>query len=1331
MKNSLPYIYIQTTRSARIKNNRYGIHAFRRFSDTLGKCVNIFGVFPGGLFFLIFSLNLFICSTIRATEYNISSFSLSDGLVNPTVKCALLDSKDYLWIGTKGGLNKVDRGKVFGYRRNPALKNSLPDNDIVEIFEDENSTIWVICSTGVVRYDRGSDSFSTVTTDDKALRARSHLLLPTGVLLGGAGQIFFYDYNTGEITVKPTKGGSDKYYTSILPWSRDRYLLSTRWDGMWVYNTKTSDIEPFNLFKGKRIMASMVDSDGDLWMSEYGAGIHLISRHGHVLPFDVPELEAPVIVMDIQEIAGDIYFATDGAGIVKFNKSTGSSERIDSGDNFPSSLRSVNCLYHDKLNNIYAGTVRGGLVYLHSTPMKTIGISPELETLTVTSIVPDKNRHWVGIDGNGIALYNPERDNLLFPIKDTEGLKIVSMENYNDKYLLVSTYDNGLYLFDKASQKLSPAPNWLRIITEDNRQKGIPIDLKKLSGDRIAVVTDRIYISDITGSKVSVIEPQTGEMSRLRIFYSDMDNLLCYSDQEVFRIDLDDESATSLFKVPGKHIECAAFDGSRYIYAGTSSGVEQYDFETSTLSPPPHRLPPGSAITAIAINDDTLWLSALGKIFTRNIPNGKIRGFGPDDGVLPNEFIYKAVAYTPQYILMGGVNGLLKINLTEVEDYDRKRSIEPLSLSEVIIDGLPVSMDGNTAHLPDNYSTLKLRLTGGHSNPFKSENMRFFIGHRNINSPIESTDNTLTLGHLQASRGGRYDIYASVIDHDGRWTEPAHVGAIVVPTVWWRKPIPIVFLSLFGALALCLAIYYFFNQRKARINKRIEEHRRQSLEKEVGFLMNLNYELRTPLTLIYSRLRMLTDNVSKGKLSEEKVLEELDNIYRNTGKMRDIINTTVELWRSGDIQTGETLEKTEISDLIKEVVNEVRPSALEKKLSIDTQGVTDNLTIICDLPRATIALLNVMRSTISHAAEKTGINIETLEHGEYIRILISFRNDDSHGAGEEFRYADHLMALMDGELTYTRNDNGKPSIIVMDFPKELKRQSQSAANLPGTNENAQELEARNKALDLMEEPAGLDLSHLTVIVVEDDPELRELLVSSLSYVFKRVLEASNGQDALTHIKNSNPDLIITEARLPKMTGLELCRIIKRTKEYSHIPVIMLTTRLEEMSIANGNNYGADNYLTKPFDINVLELRCMSVLKSFDRVRQWYRRQASDILPKDKRQTNEAEAFILKVKEIIEQNISVPGFGVEDIVDKMLVSRSTLYGRFKEVTGQSLGNYINDYKLNRAKEMLSATEMTMVEISDALGFTTQRYFSTFFKDKTGMTPTAFRNQEVDA
>lgn len=1278
---------------------------------------------------ILFMVFIFTAGKISASDYLFSSISLSEGLVHPSVKSVCRDSRDYLWIGTKGGLNRYDHGEMKTYKRNPAIANSLPDNDIIEIFEDGKNNLWIITATGVVVYDRSKDNFRPVSADGKPLRARSHLLIPTGVIFGGAGNLFYYDYDSGEITARQTQGGSDKYYTAIHPWSRDRYILTTRWDGAWIYNTRTGEIEPSSVIKGKRIMASLIDSDGELWISEYGNGISHFNRSGHNIPVSIPGIGKDAIILDIIEKDGCLILATDGAGLYKFNKKTGNTHHFNYHEDSPRSLRSVNCLYKDSFDHIYAGTVRGGLVYISSTPMKTISLSPEMESFTVTSIVADKNNAWLGIDGNGIMLFEPDNYNRVSHVEESSGLKVVSMDDFDENTLLISTYDNGLLLFNKNTRTLSKAPNWLQLISDGNKNTGIPLDVKRLSDNRIALITDKIYISDLEGKKVAVIEPE-GVPNRLRVFYSDFGNLLCYNDHQVFNVDLDEETIAPLCKIDDS-IECAVYDGSRFIYTGTSSGVKQYDFETGLvgMANPSSRMPQGSGITSLAYNDGDLWIGALGQLYQRNTQDGGIRRFGPGDGVTPNEFIYKSVLTTPDHILMGGVNGLLKVNLQDLSSYNLQATKSPLALMEVLVDGLPMELNGKTARLPENYSLVKLRLSGGNSSPVDAERIRIYVGEKKSGSAIETTDHTLSLGHLQASRGGKYDIYASVRDINGQWTPPDHVGSILVPIAWWRKPFAIIIICVLALAAVAFAIVYYYTRRRNKVMNRIEEHRRQSLEKEVGFLMNLNYELRTPLTLIYSRLKMLTDKVNSGEISEKKMLDELDKIYRNTGKMRDIINTTVDLWRSGDMKTGEILEETDVDLWIKEILNELRPTIHEKRITVKTEPSEHHETMLCDLRRASIALINVLRSTIDHASEKSEITISIKGEEDSITIFFTFFNDQSHGAGEEFRYAGHLMALMDGELAYTRNESGGPSEVYMKFPRELKRQIDTTGNLSGTVEDESSIRAANHENDNADEMGGFNLSHLTVIVVEDDVELRELLVSALSSVFNKVLDASNGQDALTIIKNSNPDLIITEARLPKMSGLELCRIIKKTKQYSHIPVIMLTTRLEEMSIANGNNFGADNYLTKPFDIGVLEKRCYSVLKSFDRVKQWYKSQVSDIIPTEKRHNNDAEVFILKVREIIEKNIGTPGFGVDDIVNQMLVSRSTLYGKFKELTGQSLGNYINDFKLNKAKEMLVNTDMTMVEISDALGFATQRYFSTFFKNQTGMTPTAFRNQQA--
>lgn len=1148
------------------------------------------------ILFLLFTVIFTAGAT--ANDYRFTSLSLDDGLSHPSVRSILRDNKGYLWIGTRSGLNRYDKGKMRVYRHNPMSAASLPDNDVIGVFEDGNGKLWVICDTGVACYDRINDTFEPVTVEGLPMRARSFLPTKTGVLFGGAGVIYYYDNTTGMLGMRHIKGGSSKYFTAIHNWTHDNYLLVTKRDGVWVYNIKTSEIRPLEGYEGRHVMASLVDGDGNLWLSDYGNGLCRMKRNGELTKMDVEGLDKNGIVLDLLEKEGKIWVATDGNGLLALDPSTGMTKRIDRSVDAPPSLRSVNRLYRDKYGYLYAGTVRGGLTCLSSTPMKTFRHPDGRESFTVTSIEADDTKVWLGIDGNGLMTYEPDRDDLMTMIKSTAGMKIVSMANLDNDRMLVSTFDNGLFIFDKKSNKIMQPPAWCEVAIADNRNSGVPLDIVKLPKNRVALLTDRIYIGDFDGRNTMTIVPES-TTSRLCEFYSDIDNMYCYSDKEIYKVNLSDGKMTKLCRLRGNTLECAAYDGDNYIYIGTPTGVLRFNFDTDTVGP----LPGGSikamngdaTVSALAIHDGKLWIGSSGRLFMVDNERGGYRCFDVNDGVEPNEFIYKATLAWPRTLLMGGTNGLLKVNIADLAETAADDGHEPLMLTEVEADGHIVDLDGTTANLPEDYTTLRMRLTGGATHPMNTDPVRIFIGRNNLNAPIETTDNTVTIGHLQASRGGRYDIYASMRDAGGNWTRPELVGAIVVPTAWWRRPLMIVIISVLATAVIAISLMWARSKRKQKQNTIKENTKRKSLEKEVGFLMNLNYELRTPLTLIYSRLKMLTEKVKDEDLERDKVIEELDNIYKSTTKMRDIINTTVELWRNSETSKDVVTDSAVVQKWIKENVDATERHETERK----------------------------------------------------------------------------------------EKDTKKEAI--QDF----------------------------------------DLSHLTLVLVEDDPELQAFLDMNLSTMFNKVLIATNGQDALTLIKNSNPDLIITETRLPKMSGLELCREIKQTKQYSHIPVIMLTTRLEELSIANGNNFGADNYVTKPFDIDLLEKRCISVLKSFDRVRQWYRSQAGDILPQDKRHNNDAEAFILKVREIIEQNVNKPGFGVDDIVDKMLVSRSTLYGKFKEITGQSLGNYINDYKLNRAKEMLLNTTMTMNEISDSLGFNTQRYFSTFFKERTGMTPTAFR------
>ena len=195
--------------------------------------------------------------------------------------------------------------------------------------------------------------------------------------------------------------------------------------------------------------------------------------------------------------------------------------------------------------------------------------------------------------------------------------------------------------------------------------------------------------------------------------------------------------------------------------------------------------------------------------------------------------------------------------------------------------------------------------------------------------------------------------------------------------------------------------------------------------------------------------------------------------------------------------------------------------------------------------------------------------------------------------------------------------------------------------------------------------------------------------------------------------------------VPQLNGFELCRNVKSSDELRHIPIILLTARINEDSIEQGYNLGADSYMSKPFSLDMLLARCRNLLQNRRIMRQRYNSRGPASKSLSHALNNSNESFLIQINKLIIENIENPNFNVDIIVDKMLMSRASVYNRLKELTGYSIGDYVNEIRFTQAKEMLSGSDIPISEIASRLGFSSQRYFSTFFKNKTGLTPSAFR------
>jgi len=254
----------------------------------------------------------------------------------------------------------------------------------------------------------------------------------------------------------------------------------------------------------------------------------------------------------------------------------------------------------------------------------------------------------------------------------------------------------------------------------------------------------------------------------------------------------------------------------------------------------------------------------------------------------------------------------------------------------------------------------------------------------------------------------------------------------------------------------------------------------------------------------------------------------------------------------------------------------------------------------------------------------------------------------------------------------------------------------------------------------------VSLSEYRILCVEDNPELRQLMVDELTPFCKEVRTSCDGEEGLEAIRSYMPDVIVSDVMMPRMDGFELCRKVKADISISHIPLVLLTARADAASILTGYKAGADSYLAKPFDTALLLQVIDNLLASREKMRQRFLSPSEKApSPEETTFTQADEAFLAHLNQFIEERLDQEELDVNAICSEMAMSRASLYNKVKAITGMGVAQYIESIKMRKACELLTGTDMSIAEISDTLGFSSSRYFSTRFKQLTGKNPGSFR------
>ena len=255
-----------------------------------------------------------------------------------------------------------------------------------------------------------------------------------------------------------------------------------------------------------------------------------------------------------------------------------------------------------------------------------------------------------------------------------------------------------------------------------------------------------------------------------------------------------------------------------------------------------------------------------------------------------------------------------------------------------------------------------------------------------------------------------------------------------------------------------------------------------------------------------------------------------------------------------------------------------------------------------------------------------------------------------------------------------------------------------------------------------------DLAGATLLVVEDDLDLLQYLKEEFSICTRQVYTANNGVAAVNVLNTHRIDIIISDVMMPEMDGFSLCRHVKTTIALSHIPVILLTARTDGDSRITGYKNGADDYVTKPFDLEILKTSCAKLFMSRASARNMYKTGRS--MPDLVETTFSAadESFMKRFSELVKSNITDPDLDTKFLVENIGVSRTVLFNKVKQLTGMNIQNYVNKVRMDYVIELMSTTRLPLSEIAEKSGFSSPRYFSTSFKNYTGLTPSQYKREK---
>ena len=607
---------------------------------------------------------------------------------------------------------------------------------------------------------------------------------------------------------------------------------------------------------------------------------------------------------------------------------------------------------------------------------------------------------------------------------------------------------------------------------------------------------------------------------------------------------------------------------------------------------------------------------------------------------------------------------------------------------------------------------------------------------------------------------GEYIFRLKAANNDGYWTsEPKTIYIKVLSPwwlSWWAKSLYVIVFIWLGYYIYSLITLRISEKRKAELERSQRKQNEELNNKKIQFFTNISHEFRTPLTLILNPLESLISDKHIINLPSE-IKNKHKIIHRNTKRLKRLIDELMDFRKMQFSELKVQIREVDLIKIVTNITSNFEEEANYRKIDFEIK-FEDSIPkrIFVDASMFDKILFNLLSNAFKATSENGKITLKISHHTQ--GLVFPLMDENNTQSGFEFDITDTGIGINrkniknifnrfyqseeNNEQYYSGTGIGLEVVKkFIDYHKgKISVESEKGIGttfkvfIPDSNIQSFENEqfVNNKKTSQLKEKKSThhsDDSHFkntktskqkTILIVEDNMELREYLKFELKNQYK-VLEASNGKKGLEIAKKNKPDVIVADVMMPEMDGFQMTKLLKSDRATLNIPVIMLTAKVAEGDRIHGISSGADIYLKKPFSVELLQTHLRQLIKSKERFYETY----FNSLDLEIKSTGGSQKILADVINVINQNLSKEDLCVQDIADELALSRSKLYRKIKELTGKSANEMIRKMRLEKSKEFLIITDMTIGEICYKVGFSSPSYYTKRFKEHTGLIPKEYR------